>query len=271
MMAPRTAAAFLIVFACGMAEVRPSAGQDPESTPPAAALRALEVRPRVTVSVSQESHVVSSALDIYVELTNLRENDFTIERVELALPGAVDAARGDTSVRAVTDKTIMNPGHVRLVRFKLDHRGGGLFAPIANPQLMTFTPGSYQARVVISFSVPPGKETTVTEIASFDLEPPLSSLLWGGVVGSLLLAAFMSTYRWVRRKGASAPLLRSSAAVALAGVVCAIIALILLRRLQGVDLPVNLTVTDFYGGVIIGLFSYQIGDWLYEQLFGEGS
>ena len=41
------------------------------------------------------------------------------------------------------------------------------------------------------------------------------------------------------------------------------------RRLQGIQLPVNLTVADFYGGVVIGLFSFKIGDWLQSKLMSR--
>ena len=55
----------------------------------------------------------------------------------------------------------------------------------------------------------------------------------------------------------------------MAGSICAIIALILLRRVEAAALPVNLTITDFYGGIVLGLFSYKIGDYLYNSFFGR--
>jgi hypothetical protein len=57
--------------------------------------------------------------------------------------------------------------------------------------------------------------------------------------------------------------------LAAAGGITAAIVIILLQRVKGLQLPLNLTVTDFYGGFVLGLFSYKIGDWLYIQLFGK--
>ncbi len=147
----------------------------------------------------------------------------------------------------------------------------GWFRPLGNASLLTFVPGEYQLRAIVTFKVPPSNETTVTETTVVTLQPPLVSLIWGGIVGSLLLAAFVGTYRLVREpRDKRVRLLVQILFLAGAGAVCAVIALILLRRLQGVELPVNVTVADFYGGVVIGLFSFKIGDWLYVRLFGEG-
>ena len=59
--------------------------------------------------------------------------------------------------------------------------------------------------------------------------------------------------------------------ISVAGATSASIALLLLQRLKGLELPINLTITDFYGGVVIGLFSYKIGDWLHKELAEGGT
>jgi multisubunit Na+/H+ antiporter MnhB subunit len=95
--------------------------------------------------------------------------------------------------------------------------------------------------------------------------------MWGGVLGSLLLALFLGTYRYLRRKGERKlwQEVREAFILFLAGSICAIIAILLLYRFKELPLPINVNVNDFYGAIVIGLFTYKLGDWLFEQFFGK--
>lgn len=232
------------------------------------ALQALQARPRVTLSVAGGSRIVTGPLDIYVELVNLSENDLSIHQIDLELPGEVEAARGMKVEQSLKfSEPMMQPGHQRLVHFRLPAEGANPWRMLTNPQLLAFAPGDYRYRVVVMFKVPPSKETAVSESGTLTMAPPLASLLWGGVLGSILLAMFVGAYRATRKpRSRRRRQFVETVLLAAAGAICAVIALILLRRLQGVELPVNITIADFYGGVVIGLFSFKIGDWLYSQL-----
>ena len=199
------------------------------------ALRALQAKPRVSLAASGGSRVVTGPLDIYAELVNLSENDVSIQRVDLELPGEVEAARRMAAglSQPGTD-SMMQPGHQRLVHFRLPPSSIDLWTVLANPQLLTFVPGEYRYRVVVRFRVPPSKETAVSESGTLTLEPPLLSLIWGGVLGSVLLAAFVGTYRLVRNsRSRKRNLLVETALLALGGAVCAVIALLLPAGCRG--------------------------------------
>lgn len=138
--------------------------------------------------------------------------------------------------------------------------------------------GRGRGRIAYSINLPadekgPPADSQVIEIAKITLEPPVSSLVWGGVMGSVLLALFMGIYDYSRERFSrkTRDMLKKFLTISIAGATSAAIALLLMQRLKGLDLPINLTVTDFYGGVVIGLFSYKIGDWLHKELLESGT
>lgn len=92
-------------------------------------------------------------------------------------------------------------------------------------------------------------------------------------MGSVLLALFMGIYDYSRERFSrkTRDMLKKFLTISIAGATSAAIALLLMQRLKGLDLLINLTVTDFYGGVVIGLFSYKIGDWLHKELLESGT
>ena len=57
-----------------------------------------------------------------------------------------------------------------------------------------------------------------------------------------------------------------SFAVFLIGAITAAIFVLLTFRLKSDTLPLSVTVNDFYGGIVIGLFTFKIASWLYAQL-----
>jgi len=240
------------------------------------ALKGLEVRPKVEVSIFQRSHVVTAALDIYVKITNLTQDDIFVKNVQVIMPGTFLAARANSGLQG-TSQDLSNqklkPGYQRLVPIPIPQQQLSWLTPIRNRQLLAFVPGEYDLSVVVTYTVEPPVDSQTIEIAKITLEPPLSSLIWGGVLGAVLLALFMGVYDYsrphTRRKAWDTS--KKAVTISVAGAVSASIALLLLQRLKGLELPINLTVTDFYGSVAIGLFSYKIGDWLHKELVEGGS
>jgi hypothetical protein len=53
------------------------------------------------------------------------------------------------------------------------------------------------------------------------------------------------------------------------GSIVATITILLLQRLSDVGLPITLDVKDWIGGLIVGLFSSQLGDTLYDRFVGQ--
>lgn len=240
-----------------------------------AALKSLQIRPEVAVTTSQHNRALTGALDVNVQLANLTATtNFFVKRVELRMPAEFIAARqGEAAAPSdslsFSVNQLLNPGQQRLVSFQVPAGRLRWFAP--GLQLLSFTPGEYDIRVVTTFQVPPDPFTQIMDVSKVRLEAPLAALIWGGWIGSALLAAFIGTYRGIR-KAPSTPLRRAvteAIGLALAGGVCATVTIILLQRIKASDLPVTVEITDFYGGVVLGLFSYKLGDWLYSQLFKE--
>ena len=240
------------------------------------ALKGLEVRPKVEVSIFQRSHVVTAALDIYVKITNLTQEDIFVKNVQVIMPGTFVAARANSDLQG-TSQDLSNqklkPGYQRLVPIRIPQPQLSWLTPIRNRQLLAFVPGEYDLSAVVTYTVEPPVDSQTIEIAKITLEPPLSSLIWGGVLGAVLLALFMGVYDYSRPDSPRKvwDTLKKAVTISVAGAVSASIALLLLQRLKGVELPINLTITDFYGGVVIGLFSYKIGDWLHKELVDGGT
>lgn len=242
------------------------------------ALEGIKKGPKVTVSVSQRSNAVTAPLDVYVQITNLTDTDVYIKKIEVLMPGEFVSVRADSKwtnpSSELTDQHL-KPGYQRLVPFSISHHPVSLFSSLFNRRLLAFVPAVYDLRVVVTYQVPPEPASQATEVTKITLEPALSSLIWGGVLGAILLAVFVSVYRYVRPFPQNQPSVRKSikeaVVIASGGAISAVIALLLLQRLKGLELPVNITITDFYGGLVLGLFSYKIGDWLYGQLSADRS
>lgn len=99
------------------------------------------------------------------------------------------------------------------------------------------------------------------------------SIFLGGMVGAMMLAVFV----WIeqilkspRTRGAWLRTFSKSfvtmALMGFRGGLMAIIALLLGQTTQGPGSPVNLTVTDFTGGILVGLFSYPLAAWVASTL-----
>ena len=95
------------------------------------------------------------------------------------------------------------------------------------------------------------------------------AIFFGGVVGAFMLAMFIWIERLLSNQRVRQALLKNFLVTLLMGArggIMAIIALLLGKTTQGTGSPVTLTVTDFSGGVMIGLFSYPLAAWISSAL-----
>lgn len=241
------------------------------------ALTGLQNRPHVVVSANQRIFDVTAALDVHVRVSNLTERDIFLKEVRVSLPGDFLSARGkplpdSATLYSPSGDEQMTSGTERFISFSIPHQDIAWYSPILNRRLLMFFPGEYDLSTFVKYQVPPARDTQIQQVMGVRLEPPLSSVVWGGVVGALLLGAFSGTYRYRRlRNTTPARVLSETSVLVIGGSVCALIALILLHRVKELALPINLSVTDFYGGIVLGLFSYKIGDHLFSQLFGNSN
>jgi hypothetical protein len=188
------------------------------------------------------------------------------------MPGEFVGARRSQPKIAVMDFALqgevqLNPGTQRVFAFQVSDYSAP-FLP-TNVRLLAFAPGDYQLQVVVTYRIPLGADTDSAQLVPISLEPPLSSLFWGGPLGAVLLAAFVATYRWRQGERGPGKILSEAAGTALAGAVCSAVALLLLYRLEGLELPIKISIRDFFGGIVVGLFSYKLGEIVYRQLWGE--
>ncbi|MGS1010951.1 hypothetical protein [Achromobacter anxifer] len=96
-----------------------------------------------------------------------------------------------------------------------------------------------------------------------------TSIFVGGAVGAMLLAVFVWVERLLRNPEVREQWVRNifvTFLTGLRGALLSAIALLLGQTTQGVGSPVVLTVTDFSGGVLIGLFSYPLAAWISSTL-----
>lgn len=99
------------------------------------------------------------------------------------------------------------------------------------------------------------------------------SIFVGGVFGAMLLALFVLAEQLLKNPDVRENWVRSffvTLLMGLRGGLLAVIALLLGKTTQGIGSPVMLTVADFSGGVLIGLFSYPLASWISSTLKLDG-
>lgn len=246
------------------------------------ALKKLQTRPQIEVSINQPLRTVHSGMDIYVRATNLTDWDIIINKVEIYMAREFLAARGEInkleSESPQKNEEHLVPGGEHIYHFPITHRDLPIFSVLLNYHLLAFMPGEYEFRIIVNYSsASPGSPaagltpSSSQIISKIYLEPPMTSIMWGGIIGVILLSLFVGIYRFRRAKPDRSfwEAAKEALILAAAGSVSAIITVILLFRFKDLDLPINITANDFFGGIVIGLFTYKIGDWLYDKLFGQ--
>lgn len=235
------------------------------------ALGGLQDRLQVALSVSQRSEEVTAGMDIYVEIVNLTEKNVIVEDVEIILPAEVRAIRGNEDLSPkLSSNRQLNPGNGIQVPLRIPDHPTSLYEPLSNHRLLFFFPGDYEVWARVRYSIPPATPTDVLEIVTIQLKPPLSSLLWGGALGALLSSGFIVLYGGLRNTIVSIKkCVQQIVLLFVMGALVSLIALLLIYRIQDLQLPVAVSINDFYGSVVLGLFSAKAGEWLYDLLGGS--
>jgi len=234
------------------------------------ALKYLQLKPDVKISLHQRDIYVTSPLDVYVKISNLTESNFSISDVEFDFP-EMQLGRGTdekTSSEIELVSKQLDSGNSLIKHHHFPKASSKLLSPFNYFQLLFFKPAEYDLRVVITFQSLGRNKTMIEEIVKVKLEPPLSSIIWGGILGSVLLALFLTSFDKFRERQ-KVKFISRFLVISFSGAISAIIFLILMFRLKDVQLPIIITVVDFYGGVVVGLFTYKIGDWLHTKLADE--
>lgn len=231
------------------------------------ALNYLYVQPEVKIIVQQSDQVITSPLCVSVQITNLTDSNMSIVKVQIDFPEMQIGREKDNPVELdLTNDKDLDSGNTRIKKAKFDSAISKWYFPFRNLRLLFFKSAEYEARVIITYKVFDRNETMIEEKVKIKLDPPVSSILWGSIFGSLLLALFIALYKRTKEMLPWKTTLSRFVSVSLTGIVSGFIIIFLLFSSKNLDLPVTITVTDFFGGMILGLFTYKLGDWLYNKL-----
>ncbi len=233
--------------------------------------------PTLQLTIYQTSKSINAPLDSEIVLINLTNKAYDIKSVKLFLPQSLSAIRPDFN-EIITDELHAIGGEdERIYSFGIPRVDMPIVESLFDSETLFFVPGKYRLRaeVVLKES---GTEKGIRNLyatTELTLEPPLSAVLRGGVIGALLLALFVPAYRILYKRqhddnqGAGALRFAFGQFVVyfLSGSVVSITAILLIHRIGSANLPISITVNDYLGGIIVGLFSYVIGNALYNQFF----
>ena len=233
--------------------------------------------PTLRLSIFQISPSINAPMDGEILLTNLTNKTYDIQNIKIHLP------QGLLSIRPDFKETIRNELHSiggedeRIYSFGVPGVTMSFVDSIVDTKTLLFVPGQYRLRaeVVLKES---GNEKGIRSLyatTELTLEPPLNAVLRGGVIGALLLSLFVPAYSvlYNRRNKLSKTQFTLQSIVCqfivyfVSGSIVSITAILLIHRIGSANLPISITVNDYLGGIIIGLFSYVIGNMLYNKFF----
>jgi hypothetical protein len=223
--------------------------------------------------VYQTQQSIKSSLDVDIVLTNLTGKTFDIQKVRIFLPEPLRELRPHIKEDLEFNAYPLGPQSQRLHRLRVPSVEPSLGQLVFDRRTLFFLPGDYVVRVEVEFKPAAGFLQSTYATHNVTLAAPLNSLLRGAVLGAILLAIFVPTYRRLRasnrQRRSWKDLLGQGLMFLISGSVVGVTAILLLQRMGDLALPVTVAVNDWLGGIVIGLFSYKIGDVLYKQLFED--
>ena len=149
-----------------------------------------------------------------------------------------------------------------------------LGALASNWSTLTFKPGKYQIHAIARLrQVDQDGENMGDYITSSIVEVDLHPSIWQVVLGVLLGAFLLAAFRIIsghHPKPSRKPTLfhgiLQGAGLTFSGWIAGSMLVFMTFRMSDVGFPIAISVSDFYGGVVVGLFSYLSALWLLEKL-----
>jgi len=238
---------------------------------------ALREIPTLQLNVHQISPSITEPIDGEIILTNLTNKAYDIQKVSLILPQSLKAIRPDFSEVVNSELHEIGGDDERIYSIRIPRVKMSIFESIADSETLLFVPGEYRLRAVVVLKES-GNDKGVRNLYSVSeitLEPPLSAALRGGVIGALLLSLFVPAYRALHKRkrkmqaGNNEPtnIVGQFFIYFISGSVVSVTAILFIHRMGSANLPISITVNDYLGGIIVGLFSYVFGDALYNKFF----
>ncbi len=234
----------------------------------------------ITIETLQTSKVITAPLSVIITIENRTDKAFKIEEIALKPPNSLRLIRQyDDSISCLAQKLEPN-GSIRCIK---EIQEVGLWQELSTFRTLLFVPGEYSLITFIKYREDiPNKPLRVEyRTQNINLEPPLSALLRGGVMGAFLLAIFRISYSWrnVKLGGGKERTLQKGSltmivdgfAIFCSGSIVSIVTILMTRRLSNLNLPISLHVEDFLGGAVIGLLSVPLGDFLFSKFVKKTS
>jgi hypothetical protein len=143
--------------------------------------------------------------------------------------------------------------------------------------LVTLQPGDYRFVAKAEYRKSDLSTSTCNTIITLKIRPTIWQVCFGAAFGALLLVLFAFSSPRIRKLMASRDRLENATwferwviepvALWVGASVASSIFIFLTYRLKDVSGPFTITVNDFYGGVVLGLFGVFLADWLAGKLF----
>jgi hypothetical protein len=221
----------------------------------------------------------SRAIHIYVRGN---KPDLTLTNITLRPNQILGSTRpdiGETLPFSNASEGSNNPSEVHLGDGKHDvelifkYKSGSFWMPLRHSELMILEPGAQKLTFTAQVREPMNSNvfrSTTDSIEMFFAAPDLAITI-GGAVGALTLAFLRLVYRFraaPERLSLSVELREGLFAI-LGGGLIAWTLTFLGGILSGTNLGIEIAATSWKGGVIIGLFSYKLGEVLAQKLWGS--
>jgi hypothetical protein len=270
-----------------------------------------EPKLEIAVFPTDKHRTVSDGFDVYLAITNPGKADIKTREVAICMPRAMVDVVGPTLVRAFPELPPASgplakraepglPDFTAVVCWNPAPKQDDLIitagrqaffhltVPKVKPDLnqLLFRRDSYTLQVYYTYDAAhrTASPRIIKEERAVEFRPGLLAPLSGVVVGALLIALFIA----VRREGArfNEALLKMEAwalaaaargflwtlsTTAFSGLVSGLILVILLNQTDTQQLPVTVSINDFWGGAFLGLISYKLADWLDEKFFSQAA
>jgi len=161
--------------------------------------------------------------------------------------------------------------------------------PLWSPATWLLAPGRQQVSVKIPVVGKKAEEIPYYEEVPITFRAPLAAIFLGGLTGALLLALFtvvkeradapvvpLVVKNWVSFVDAARlfggwlmsllPQIWRMLLQTVMGGICAVILILLAQSTEGLSPPISIKIQDFWGGVVIGLFSIPLSRWIWTQV-----
>jgi hypothetical protein len=157
------------------------------------------------------------------------------------------------------------------------------------PSAWFIPPGRQQISVKIPVLGDQAQGINFSHEISAAFRAPLDAIFIGGLTGAFLLAVFAAVKERASTGPAAVEIQNLSSLASLIqrfaswllgliprfwtmlmqtvmGGICALILILLAQSTEGISPPISIRIQDFWGGVVVGLFSIPLSRWIWEQV-----